>query len=70
MKFSSRVCTDVGGTFTDLVYFETDEGGQQHVRVAKADTTPPNYEEGILNVLDRGTSTSARLAGSHTELQW
>ncbi|MCJ2121193.1 hydantoinase/oxoprolinase family protein [Methylobacterium sp. J-077] len=54
MKQRTRVCTDVGGTFTDLVYFETDAGGQQTVRTAKADTTPPNYEEGILEVLRRG----------------
>ena len=50
----TRACTDVGGTFTDLVYFETDANGKQRVRVAKADTTPPNFEEGILQVLQRG----------------
>ena len=47
-----RVATDVGGTFTDIVYFETDgETGRQTVRTAKVDTTPPNFEEGVLNVL-------------------
>lgn len=50
----SRACTDVGGTFTDLVYFETHADGRQSLRVAKADTTPPNFEEGILEVLRRG----------------
>src|SRR5579862_1455973 len=50
-----RVATDVGGTFTDLVYFETDdETGRQAVRTAKVDTTPPNFEEGMLNVLAKG----------------
>lgn len=47
-----RVATDVGGTFTDLVYFEVDPvSGKQTIRTAKSDTTPPNFEQGILNVL-------------------
>ena len=51
----TRVSTDVGGTFTDLVYFETDtRTGTQTVRTAKSDTTPPNFEQGVLNVLKRG----------------
>lgn len=52
MTSTVRVATDVGGTFTDLVYFETDdETGRQSIRTAKVDTTPPNFEEGVLNVL-------------------
>ena len=36
MTSTIRVATDVGGTFTDLVYFETDvETGRQTVRTAK-----------------------------------
>ncbi len=51
----TRVSTDVGGTFTDLVYFETDlDTGVQTVRTAKSDTTPPNFEQGVLNVLEKG----------------
>lgn len=50
-----RIATDVGGTFTDLVYFELDrKTGQQVVRTAKADTTPPNFEQGVLDVLAKG----------------
>ncbi|MDQ0322494.1 N-methylhydantoinase A [Pararhizobium capsulatum DSM 1112] len=50
-----RVATDVGGTFTDLVCFETDhETGQSKITTAKSDTTPPNFEQGVLNVLDKG----------------
>ncbi len=50
-----RVATDVGGTFTDLVYFETDRAtGKQTIRTAKSDTTPPNFEAGVLNVLKKG----------------
>jgi N-methylhydantoinase A len=49
-----RVATDVGGTFTDLVYFRTDrETGAQEVITAKADTTPPNFERGVLDVVGR-----------------
>ena len=45
-----RVATDVGGTFTDLVYFRTDSAtGTQEVITEKADTTPPNFERGVLD---------------------
>lgn len=50
-----RVATDVGGTFTDLVCFETDtHSGQSRVITAKSDTTPPDFEQGVLNVLAKG----------------
>ncbi|GLS36950.1 5-oxoprolinase [Mesorhizobium tianshanense] len=50
-----RVATDVGGTFTDLVCFETDHStGEARVITAKSDTTPPNFEKGVLNVLEKG----------------
>ncbi len=50
-----RVATDVGGTFTDLVCFETDPaGGGIRITTAKSDTTPPNFEQGVLNVLEKG----------------
>ena len=39
-----RVATDVGGTFTDLVYI--DKG---NVKAVKSDTTPPNFEQGVVN---------------------
>lgn len=49
-----RAATDVGGTFTDLVYFQTDpDTGVQEVVTAKADTTPPDFERGVLDVLAR-----------------
>ena len=49
-----RGATDVGGTFTDLVYFSTDpETGQQSIVTAKADTTPPDFEVGVLNVMEK-----------------
>ncbi|MEM6461877.1 MAG: hydantoinase/oxoprolinase family protein [Pseudomonadota bacterium] len=53
-RSTTRVATDVGGTFTDLVCFETDENGNATVRTAKADTTPPDFEKGVLDVLAKG----------------
>jgi len=47
-----RAAVDVGGTFTDLAFFVADlprEG--QEVVTAKTDTTPPEFERGVLNVL-------------------
>jgi N-methylhydantoinase A len=47
-----RAATDVGGTFTDLVTFSTDpETGRQEILTAKSDTTPPDFERGVLDVL-------------------
>jgi N-methylhydantoinase A len=49
-----RAATDVGGTFTDLVYFTVDEAtGTQRVDTAKSDTTPPNFERGVVNVIHK-----------------
>ena len=53
-NITRRVATDVGGTFTDLVCFETNtETGTSRVITAKADTTPPDFETGVLNVLKK-----------------
>ena len=50
-----RVATDVGGTFTDLVCFETNHlTGESRIITAKSDTTPPNFEQGVLDVLAKG----------------
>ncbi|TML71567.1 MAG: hydantoinase/oxoprolinase family protein [Actinobacteria bacterium] len=50
-----RAATDVGGTFTDLVYFFSDpETGVQEVVTAKSDTTPPDFERGVMDVLAKG----------------
>ena len=48
-----RASSDVGGTFTDLVYYSVDRstGGCGEVLTAKADTTPPNFEQGVLDAL-------------------
>lgn len=49
-----RAATDVGGTFTDLVAVETLPGGGVRVTTAKTDTTPPDFEKGVLDVLEKG----------------
>lgn len=49
-----RAASDVGGTFTDLVYFYTDPAtGRQEIVTAKSDTTPPNFEQGVMNVIHK-----------------
>ncbi|HHT63665.1 MAG TPA: hydantoinase/oxoprolinase family protein [Clostridia bacterium] len=44
-----RVATDIGGTFTDLV--SVDKHGK--ITVAKSHTTPPNFEQGVINVISK-----------------
>jgi N-methylhydantoinase A len=49
-----RLATDVGGTFTDLVCLYTDpDSGRQEIVTAKAATTPPEFERGVLDVIER-----------------
>ena len=51
-----RVATDIGGTFTDLVCLEFDKntGKPTGVKVVKSDTTPSNFEQGILDTIQKG----------------
>ncbi|MEP6068421.1 MAG: hydantoinase/oxoprolinase family protein [Paracoccaceae bacterium] len=53
MTTSKRIATDVGGTFTDLVAIETGPEGMK-ITTAKSDTTPPNFEAGVLSVMAKG----------------
>lgn len=50
-----RLASDVGGTFTDLVYYSVDEhtGAIDAVATAKVHTTPPNFEKGVMATLDK-----------------
>ncbi|HVU13138.1 MAG TPA: hydantoinase/oxoprolinase family protein [Phototrophicaceae bacterium] len=43
-----RIATDIGGTFTDLVYLNEDTG---EIHVEKASTTPHDFAQGILDTL-------------------
>ena len=57
-----RVATDVGGTFTDLVCFEiAGKTGQSRVSTAKSATTPPDYETGMMNVIEKAGVDLARV---------
>jgi N-methylhydantoinase A len=44
-----RIATDIGGTFTDIVYIAEDGS----IGVNKVHTTPPNYEKGVINVIEK-----------------
>jgi N-methylhydantoinase A len=58
-----RAATDVGGTFTDIVYFSTHpETGVQEVATAKTDTTPPDFERGVMNVMTKSGVALAEIA--------
>ena len=50
-----RVATDVGGTFTDLVYFEIEKstGKALKIKTAKSDTTPSSYEKGVFDTINK-----------------
>ena len=48
-----RIATDVGGTFTDLVYLRISKDSKQEIGTAKSDTTPPDYEQGVMDVFSQ-----------------
>lgn len=52
---SIRIATDIGGTFTDIVSYDYDSktGKLNSISSVKADTTPPNFEEGVINGLGK-----------------
>jgi N-methylhydantoinase A len=53
----------VGGTFTDLVYFFTDpDTGAQEIVTAKSETTPPDFEHGVMHVMEKGRVPFGELA--------
>ena len=55
-----RVATDVGGTFTDLVYYTGDaKSGTATLRTSKVDTTPPDFERGVMNALAKARISPA-----------
>ncbi len=45
-----RLATDIGGTFTDLVYFDEETGA---LSVAKALSTPDDLTRGVLDTIDQ-----------------
>ena len=49
-----RVATDVGGTFTDLVYLDE---ATMRIGLAKASTTPPDFDRGVMDTLAKAGLT-------------
>jgi N-methylhydantoinase A len=45
-----RIASDIGGTFTDLVYLDEQTG---EVQATKASTTPHDFAQGVLDTLDK-----------------
>ena len=48
----ARAASDVGGTFTDLVLYRVGKDGGE-VSCSKVDTTPPDFERGVMASLDK-----------------
>ena len=63
LKGGCRVATDIGGTITDLLVFESDAAtGKAVIRSAKTDTTSPRYEEGVFNVMAKAGVAAGSVA--------
>ena len=60
-----KVATDIGGTFTDLVAI--DESGS--LILEKAHTTPPNFDQGVMDVLEKAGWSPAALTPFFTAPQ-
>lgn len=52
-----RVATDIGGTFTDLVAVDA----KGRTILTKSHTTPPNFEEGVINVMEKSGINSGSI---------
>ncbi|HHZ79031.1 MAG TPA: hydantoinase/oxoprolinase family protein, partial [Candidatus Lambdaproteobacteria bacterium] len=52
------VGVDVGGTFTDLVLFDTET---ESVKIAKVPSTPENQSYGVMSALESAGSTMENL---------
>lgn len=52
-----RVATDIGGTFTDLVAVEP----SGNVIFSKSHTTPPNFEQGVMDVMEKSGVSIAEI---------
>ena len=59
---ATRVGVDVGGTFTDLVFYD-DETGE--VRVGKGSTTPASPDEGVRDVVGATVGADSLAASSY-----
>lgn len=58
-----HIATDVGGTFTDLVLYDYDHTTLRgELRTLKVDTTPPNFEQGVLNAIAKSGADLSQVA--------
>lgn len=57
LKKNMRVATDVGGTFTDLVFIDDGE-----VKAVKSDTVYPDFEQGVINAADKAEVDLAQVS--------
>ncbi len=63
-KKTVYAASDVGGTFTDLVYFRLngETGVLEGIEAAKAHTTPPSFEIGVYETIDKSGIKPRELA--------
>ncbi|PKI03032.1 hydantoinase/oxoprolinase family protein [Glaciecola sp. 33A] len=61
---SIRAASDIGGTFTDLVYYTVDEknGLATNIKAVKVHTTPSEYQKGVMNSFDKANVNLSELA--------
>lgn len=52
-----RVATDIGGTFTDLVFFTSTSQSNHYIGSVKSHTTPQNFENGIMDAIESAEIT-------------
>ncbi len=57
-----RIATDVGGTFTDLVSFNLDPETGVEIQMAKTATTPPEFDQGVVDVIEQSGIDPAQVA--------
>jgi N-methylhydantoinase A len=60
---ATRVAIDIGGTFTDLVHLDEATGA---VDLGKGPTTPAQFEDGVLHVLDESDLEGVRFLAHGT----
>ena len=55
-----KLATDIGGTFTDLVYMDEATGA---LGLAKTSSTPPDFEQGVMEAIDKAGIDPTRVDG-------
>ncbi len=55
-----KLATDIGGTFTDLVYLDEATGA---LGLAKTSSTPPDFAQGVMEAIDKAGIDAAKIDG-------